>query len=58
MIKLIFIPMMFAFTITMGQTLNPASIIGKPVKIGNLLVAQNDFPNVMNWNDAKKHVMN
>jgi hypothetical protein len=28
-------------------------IIGKPVKIGRLLVAQNDFPEPMNWNDAK-----
>lgn len=28
-------------------------IIGKPIKIGNLLVAQNDFPDGMNWNDAK-----
>ncbi len=28
-------------------------IIGKPVKIGNLLVAEYDFPKAMNWNDAK-----
>ena len=29
-------------------------IIGKPIKIGNLLVAQNDFPKEMEWEDAKK----
>jgi hypothetical protein len=31
-----------------------ASIIGKPIRIGNLEVAQNDFPAPMNWYDAKK----
>ena len=31
-----------------------ASIIGKPFKISNLEVVQKDFPNVMNWNDAKE----
>jgi len=29
-------------------------IIGRPIKIGNLLVAQYDFPNTMSWGDAKK----
>lgn len=29
-------------------------IIGKPIKIGNLLVAQNDFPIEMKWEVAKK----
>ena len=33
-------------------TLNK-NIIGRPIKIGNLLVAQNDFPDAMNWDDAK-----
>ena len=28
-------------------------IIGKPIVIGNLLVAQHDFPEAMNWDDAK-----
>ena len=28
--------------------------IGKPFKISNLEVVQKDFPNVMNWNDAKE----
>lgn len=31
-----------------------ASIIGKPIRIGNLEVAQYDFPNQMNWLDAQK----
>jgi len=29
-------------------------IIGKTIKIGYLEVAQNDFPKLMNWDDAKK----
>ena len=30
------------------------NIIGKPIKIGNIEVAQYDFPKEMNWDDAKK----
>ena len=30
------------------------NIIGKPIKIGNLEVAQYDFPNVTNWDDGNK----
>ncbi|MCF8328890.1 MAG: trypsin-like peptidase domain-containing protein [Crocinitomicaceae bacterium] len=33
---------------------NSSSIIGKPIRIGNLEVAQNDFPSLMNWPDANK----
>jgi hypothetical protein len=29
-------------------------VIGTPIKIGNLEVAQNNFPQLMNWEDAKK----
>jgi hypothetical protein len=29
-------------------------IIGKPIKIDNLLVAQKDFPDEMEWDEAKK----
>ena len=39
---------------SMGQSVNPASIIGKPITIGNLIIAQNDFPNSMTWDNAKK----
>ena len=31
-----------------------ASIIGKPIKIGSIEVAQNNFPEYMSWYDAKK----
>ena len=34
--------------------INSSSIIGKPIRVGNLLVAQFDFPKNMNWDDAKK----
>lgn len=54
MIKLIFIPLIFVFYLSMGQTENTASIIGKPAKIGNLHVAQKDFTIKMTWDDAKK----
>jgi hypothetical protein len=31
----------------------PVNIIGKPIQIGNLLVAQNEFPIKSGWNSAK-----
>ena len=31
-----------------------ASIIGRPIRIGSLEVAENDFPKSMNWNEAVK----
>ncbi len=37
---------------TPSSTVDP--IIGTPTKIGNLEVAQNDFPNRMEWNNAVK----
>jgi hypothetical protein len=33
--------------------LSPSKIIGKPIKIGKLLVAQYNFPNKLNYKDAK-----
>ncbi len=36
------------------ETVDSASILGDPIKVGNLLVAQNDFPNQMKRIDAKK----
>ena len=33
-------------------------IIGKPIKIGNIEVAQYDFPKQMNWKDAKIFCIN
>jgi hypothetical protein len=35
---------------------NPKKITSKPIKIGKLLVATNDFPGTMNWADANKAV--
>jgi nitrous oxide reductase accessory protein NosL len=37
-----------------SYTPEQSKIIGTPYKIGSFEVAQNDFPNQMNWNDAKK----
>ena len=37
-----------------SKTDNKFSVIGNPIRIGNLEVAQNDFPNRMKWDDAKK----
>jgi len=52
--KLLIIPMLFMCSMVIGQTYNSDSIIGKPIRIGNLEVAQNDFPKEMTWYDAKK----
>lgn len=38
------------------ETVDSASILGDPIKVGNLLVAQNDFPNQMKWRDARKAI--
>lgn len=35
-------------------TINLNSVIGKPVRMGNLEIAEKDFPKLMNWEDAKK----
>jgi hypothetical protein len=51
--KLLIIPMLFACYIGMAQ-INSSSIIGNPIKIKNLEFAEKDFPDSMNWNDAKK----
>jgi hypothetical protein len=56
--KLLIIPMLFVCYFVIGQTIDSASIIGKPIKIGKLLVAQNDFSNSKNtdgkvdWKEA------
>jgi len=49
--KLLIIPMLFMCSMVIGQS---KKIIGKPIKIENLEVAQNDFPKVMTWYEAKK----
>jgi hypothetical protein len=50
--KLLFLPLVLIVSFCFAQYAK--EIIGKPVKIGNLLVAQFDFPKQMNWYDAKK----
>jgi|Laugresbdmm110sn_1035088.scaffolds.fasta_scaffold130253_1 hypothetical protein len=52
--KLLIIPFLFVCYLGMGQSSTPDPIIGKPIKFGNLFIAQNDFPKQMNWTDAKK----
>ena len=49
--KLLFLPLVLISCFCFAQ--DAKEIIGKPVKIGNLLVAENDFPNRMIWDDAK-----
>ena len=34
--------------------MNISEIIGVPIKIGEIEVAQHDFPNEMTWDEAKK----
>jgi hypothetical protein len=49
--RLLIIPIfLFAF---FCKAQDSKDIIGKPIKIGNLLVAQYDLPSRMNWRDAK-----
>ena len=48
--KLLIIPMLFICSIVIGQS---KKIIGNPIKIENLEVAQHDFPNRMTGDDAK-----
>lgn len=49
--KLLFIPVLFLTFYCKAQYIK--AIIGKPIKIGNLFIAQNDFPKEMNWDDAE-----
>ena len=50
--KLLFLPLVFIASFCFAQ--DAKEIIGKPIKIGNLLVAQHDFPIRMRWEDAIK----
>ncbi len=50
--KLFFLPLLLITCFCLAQ--DTKEIIGKPIKIGNLLVAENDFPEYMNFEDAKK----
>ena len=50
--KLFFLPLLLISCLCFAQ--DAKEIIGKPIKIENLLVAENDFPDGMNWDDAKE----
>ena len=50
--KLLILPLLLIACLSFAQ--NAKEIIGEPIKIGNLMVAEYDFPEAMNWYDAKK----
>jgi hypothetical protein len=53
--KLLIIPMFFVYYMGMGQTaitIDSASIIGESITIDDIIIAQNDFPNNMNYKNA------
>ena len=50
--KLLVLPLLLISCFCLAQ--NAKEIIGKPVKIGNIYVAENGFPDEMNWVEAKK----
>jgi len=52
--NLLIIPLLFVCFLSKGQALDSTSIIGKSIKIDNLEIAQYDFPNQMNWDEAQK----
>ena len=53
--KLLLLPLLMITCFCFAQ--DGDEIIGKSIKIGNLLVAENDFPNRMRWEDAKSACM-
>ena len=50
--KVLFLPLVLIASFCFAQ--NAKEIIGKPITIGNLLVAQNDFPDQIDWEEANK----
>ena len=50
--KLLLLPLLIVTLFCFAQ--DSKEIIGKSIKIGNLLVAKYDFPVEMNWEDAGK----
>jgi hypothetical protein len=49
--KLLLLPLLLITCLCFAQ--DAKEIIGEPIKIGNMLVAENDFPEYMYWEDAK-----
>jgi hypothetical protein len=50
--KLLILPLLVIASFCFAQ--DAEEIIGKPIKIGNILVAENDIPEDLNLEDAKK----
>jgi hypothetical protein len=51
--RIFILTLLFVCNFAIGQK-DSASIIGKSIRIGNIIVAQNDFPERMNWYEAKR----
>ena len=49
--KLLLLPLLLITCFCLAQ--DAKEIIGKPLKIGNMLVAENDFSEYLYWEDAK-----
>jgi len=49
-----FIFVLSLFFFHLGYTQAPSNIIGKSIKVQNLEIAEHDFKNRMNWDDASK----
>lgn len=56
--KLLFTPLLFVCQIVIGQVLYSDSVIGKPIRMGKIEVAQSDFSKRMDWKDAKEACAN
>jgi hypothetical protein len=52
--KLLLIGLLFSANYINAQKINASKIIGKPIKVENLLVAQHDFPNRSDWYLAQR----
>ena len=52
--KLLLLPLLMITSFCFAQYTEAEKIIDKSVKIGNLIIAQNDFPEQMRWSDAKE----
>ena len=51
--NILFIRILFFYYGSNAQMPNPSKIIGTPITIDDLVIAQHDFPKMMNWHDAK-----
>jgi len=52
--KLLLLPLLMITSFCFAQYTEAEKIIDKSVKIGNLIIAQIDFPEQMGWDDAKE----